>query len=143
MERNSRKCLWLVGLYIILIIFLYILLCYSIQGLNMHSFLCFLHSFLIRNKQCSFFFKVIFYSIYLALIQVAWLQFSVAVIKNCHKLKAFNHIHLTAHRPSCSTSFSQIFTLGYFHCGVMFVQITFHCSICFPNDFNSPKSNDL
>lgn len=66
----------------------------------------FLHSFLIRNKQCCFFFKVIFYSIYLAIIQVAWLQFSVAVIKNCHKLKAFNHIHLTAHRFICSTSFS-------------------------------------
>lgn len=103
----------------------------------------FLYSFLIRNKQCCFFFKVIFYSIYLAIIQVAWLQFSVAVIKNCHKLKAFNHIHLTAHRFICSTSFSQIFTLGYFHCGVMFVQITLHCSIYFPNDFNSPKNNDL
>lgn len=66
----------------------------------------FLYSFLIRNKQCCFFFKVIFYSIYLPLIQVAWLQFSVAVIKNCQKCKGLNYIHLTFHRPICSTSFS-------------------------------------
>ena len=99
MERNSRKCLWLVGLCVILIFFLYIFLCYSIQGLTMHSFL-------IRNKQCCSFFKVIFYSISVPLIQVAWLQFSVAVIKNCHTFKGLNYIHLTFHRPICSTSLS-------------------------------------